>query len=232
LNSALESIGVFDDRANLIVMSNNDKKIIFIGMHHLGRMEFYDSVASKVDSLQKIGYIVYYESIKKSTGIDSLSVEIYKKKFRKITGITGLQFYDTINKVFAGKYQYKGNYQLTNQPSYPKLNVDIQSAKNVDVELKDMINRYELKYDTIVLNECDMVAPIGSKTYECDLSDAKNVEKFRTEFIFGYRDQHLATVISNSLHDKIVVIYGKGHNEGLIRELQALDEYWQQTRVD
>ena len=45
----------------------------------------YSDVTIKVDSLQKIGYVVFFEKVKKNTSNDSLTNDLYKKKIRKIT---------------------------------------------------------------------------------------------------------------------------------------------------
>ena len=58
-NRALKKSGVFDTKSGLKVIENNQKKIIFIPMHHIGKKEFYDDVANKVDSLQNLNFSVF-----------------------------------------------------------------------------------------------------------------------------------------------------------------------------
>ncbi len=226
LNQALEKVGVFDDKAELKMISTNDKNLIFIGMHHIGRKEFYDDMARKVDSLQRQGYVVLYELIKKSNGIDSVSNDIYKKKFRKIMGIANTKYYDTINNLIAGRFKYKGNYKLTNQPSYNNLKVDMENAKNIDVELVDLIKAFELKHGEIDLDDCDQETKSDSPVYDCNRIDNDRAELFKNEFVFTYRNKNIANEIHNSTEKNILVIYGKNHFDGLRAELDALDKNW------
>ncbi|OUS13886.1 hypothetical protein A9Q93_08870 [Nonlabens dokdonensis] len=53
LDKALEKIGVFEDKVEIQQIKHKNKEILFIGMHHIGREEFYNDVGYKVDSLQK-----------------------------------------------------------------------------------------------------------------------------------------------------------------------------------
>ncbi|TXD50696.1 MULTISPECIES: hypothetical protein [unclassified Polaribacter] len=223
LNKALEKIGVFDEKAKLKSITNNKKSILFIGMHHIGRKEFYKDVAIKVDSLQEIGYVVFFEKVKKNTSNDSLTNDLYKKKIRKITGLKTFKYYDTINNIIFGKIKYKGEYKLTNQPKYPKLNVNMSNAVNADVEIKSLLKEFENKYGEIELSACDIETASNSTEYDCAKIDSDLAEKFSKEFIIDFRNQYLANKINNSKENKILIIYGKGHFEGITSELKSID---------
>lgn len=229
LNTALEKMGVFDEKPELQLLENNDKKVLFMGMHHLGRKEFYNDVAFKVDSLQNIGFVVYYELVKNNSIKDSIKKVNYYKKARKITGVKTAVYYDTITKKIAGKFKYKGDYKLISQPSYKKLEVNMEIAKNADVEINKLIDEFEKKYGEIKLNECDVNNPVYSKKYDCELLDKELREKFKKEFMEKYRNQNLALEISNSKHKKILIIYGKNHFDGLKNELKKIDKKWNTT---
>ncbi len=57
----LKKVGAFDKSATTKEITNGDKTIVFVPMHHVGKQEFYNDVRQKIDSLQKNGYIIYYE---------------------------------------------------------------------------------------------------------------------------------------------------------------------------
>lgn len=232
LDTALEQMGVFEEKPKLQLLKNDNKKVLFMGMHHLGRKEFYNDVAYKVDSLQKKGFVVYYELIKNNAIKDSLKKIEYYKKARKITGIKTGKYYDTITKKIGGKYKYKGDYNLIPQPSYEKMNVNMDSALNADVGINNLIDEFEKKFGEIKLEDCDKNNPVYSKEYNCDLIDKELREKFDIEYIENYRDKNLANEISNSKKENILVIYGKKHFEGLKSELQKIDNNWNQTTTN
>ncbi len=226
INNSLEKNGVLDEKADMKIITNDIKKVIFIGMHHFGQKEFYQDVAHKIDSLQKSGYIVFYEKIKKDSSMDSLTNDIYLRKIRKITELKSFKYYDTISKKILGKYQYKGDYKLINQPKYSDLIVNIENAINADVKANTLVDVFEVKYGAIVLSECDKNTSFTSKKYKCDLIDKGLRYRFRSEFILDYRNQNIANEVVNSENENILIIYGKNHLEGLISELQKIDSRW------
>lgn len=226
INDVLEKYGVFSENAVIKDISNKHKKIVFIEMHHLGRPEFYSDVAHKTDSLQKDGYMVFYESVTVDSSTDSLTIETYKKKFRKISGINSVEYYDTITNKIAGKYQYKGKYKLINQPNYSDLNLNNEKALNVDVTLNTLIDKFEEKYGEIKLNECDKNTAFDAEKYKCKPMDRGLRYVFHLEFIIDYRNEALAKKIINYERQKILVIYGKAHFDGLLKNLQKIDSTW------
>lgn len=219
LEKALEKVGIFDDKAMIENLEHSRKNLLFIGMHHIGRKEFYDDVSKKVDSLQNDGFVVYYEFVKKNETNDSITNDIYKKKLRKLTGLKNTKYYDSLTKKIGGKYKYKGDFNLMNQPKYMNLGVDMKTAINADVEVVTMIDEFEIKYGEIILDECDLNTKSNSTEYECDKLNSELSNKFNEEYILNFRNKYLADEINSSSHNKILVIYGKNHLEGLSKEL-------------
>ncbi|AGC78094.1 hypothetical protein LX97_03178 [Nonlabens dokdonensis] len=229
LNTALEKVGVFDDKAEIKIISNKKKNLAFIGMHHIGRPEFYNDVAKKTDSLQQLGYVVFYEATKKDLLNDSLSNDIYERKARKITGISNFKYYDTVNNIIGGRLKYKGDYKLINQPSYLEMKVNMKTAKNADVIFNSLIDNFEQKYGVVELSDCDKNTTVDSKEYNCDKIDKELADRFSEEFIVDFRNKNLAKEISDSEEKNILVIYGKNHLVGLMLELQKNDVNWKET---
>ncbi len=108
LNSALNDMGAFDEKVKIDNLSNGNKEIAFINMHHIGRKEFFNDVSAKVDSLQEQNYLIFYESVIEDKNRDSLLKDENRRKIRKIIGFIPEQHLDTVNNNVFGKYKYSG----------------------------------------------------------------------------------------------------------------------------
>lgn len=195
-------------------------------MHHIGKQEFYDDVSYKIDSLQQKGYTVFYEQVTLDKNMDSVIKDNYSRKFRKLIGLNGYGYYDTLTGVVSGKYKYKGKEKLVNQPRLAKLITNLESAVNADVELNEVIDIFEIKYGKIELNECDLNTAFRTGEYKCGKVNKKLRDNFRKDFVLKYRNENLAREITNTTQNNIVVVYGKAHAFGLYLELIEIDKNW------
>jgi hypothetical protein len=222
---ALKSVGAHKTEAVINVLSSKSKNIAFIGMHHIGKKQFYNDVYRITDSLGKLGYISYYESVKDEK-FDSITI----KKFRKINGIYLSKdgYLDTITNKLVGKYKVHKDY--INQP---KIDVLISLESNpikVDVPISKLISEFEAKEGEIRLDSCD-VATSFNGNYNCQSYRKVNREKykaFKNDYALKYRNKKLAEYIISSKDSKIIVIYGKKHYRGLLNELKILDSTWRE----
>ena len=224
VNLALEKVGVFDEKCEMSLLKNDKKKVYFIEAHHIGREEYYLDISKKVDSLQKDGYIVFYESVKRNS--DSLINDTLSRKLRKLTGIANFTYYDTITNKIGGKLKYKGEYKLINQPKYPKMKVDQNTSLNIDVDQLTLISEFEKKYGKVQLSECDYETKLNSEVYNCEKLNKELSEKFKTEFVINYRNKNLANEVQNSKENKILIIYGENHLNGFKEELRKINPNW------
>ena len=81
----VQGTGVLRDAARKFELRNGNRTLIYIPMRHLGTRVYYDHIQNTVDSLQKSGYVVFYESI--AYQVDSAAQrDLYDRKFRKLTG--------------------------------------------------------------------------------------------------------------------------------------------------
>jgi len=226
LNKYLNNTGILNEKAELKILSNNNKNIVFIGMHHFGRKEFYDDVRFKVDSLQQKGYAVFFESVEPDETIDSLTNDIYKKKVRKLMGLNPDNYYDTLTNIIVGKHKYRGKYKLINQPKSSKLNVNMDNAIKADLSVNVLIDELENRTGEIILNDCDLETNSNSTEYKCSKVNRRVTKVFRREIVNDYRDRHLANLVSNSKANNILIIYGEFHFFGLYQELGEIDKNW------
>lgn len=224
-NRGLKRSGVFNVKSELNSIENEQKKIIFIPMQHIGRKELYNDVANKIDSLQKLDYTVFYEGV--NYGKDSLVRVENLMKLRRIKGFfpQGNKGYiDTTTNIIAGKIKYKGKYKLINQPSYGKLKVDSLTSIWADVSLAELITDFEKKNEKIILDKCNFSFSLKDENFKCKKVKKSLRKIFDREYAFGYRDKSLAERIVKSEKNKILVIYGSRHFWGLYLELKKIDK--------
>jgi hypothetical protein len=207
---------MYAKKCKIVELSNGDKTIKFIPMHHVGKPKFYLNVYEKVSSLKEDGYIVYYESAKSDLIEDSLQQDIYQRKFRKMLGFhidsTGYAKYFENSSIFKN---------MIAQPAYKNLGVD-DIDKWVDVSQNKLVDAYEQAYGVIELDPGDRQIPLNSR-YQTALRLPKDNVK---SIIIDYRNQHLAGQIQQAHDKKILVLYGALHLDGSFDELKKLDKTW------
>lgn len=211
IDFAFEKKGIYDDKVQISKVINSENEIAFIPMHHVGRLEFYNDVKNKIDSLQKNGYTVFYEKLK-SIKTDSIS----KYKFRKLINF---QIPENGYMELLNLNNLKLKYQVVKQPSYEDLNVNMQNSVNADMSIEEIIQKFENLNGKIELEECDFLTKYNEK-YKCKnkfLDDSK-----RHEVIIDYRNDNLLELIKNSSNKKIVIVYGKEHFIGIKEKLKQL----------
>jgi hypothetical protein len=221
----LNSLGVLDDSASLIKARSSEKEIVFIPMHHIGKKQFYEDVKNEIDSLRNQGFVFYYEGVKLKDN-NSLQNDTLRRKVRKILGVDVSRGYiDTINNTLFGvKSKNVAKYKLVNQPKNDNSmsGLDTTKDRRVDVYLSDLLEAFEKKYGTLVLNDCDFNTEIGTK-YSC--SKYKNKEG-RQFILSDYRNNYIANEIVADSHTKIALLYGAKHFEGIYEILQKQDPTW------
>ncbi|AWH86057.1 hypothetical protein HYN59_13460 [Flavobacterium album] len=215
-------IGAYDKESSVSYYSNADKTVAYIPMKHIGPKEFYGNVKSKVDSLQREGYIVFMESVRVTDSLTPQQKDTLKWKIRKLTGISISQsgYIDTINGTLMG-HKFKNKKGLINQPRYSRMGVDTLKGRVVDVPMNHLIKAYEDEYGPIQLNDCDYVLAFDKK-YEC----GRIATKESNAMILDYRNRHLAEAIVAEPSKKIIVMYGALHEKGMIKELKSIDSAW------
>ncbi len=208
-NLALDAKGIYDDKIELNLITNNSKELIILPMHHIGTELFYDDVKSKIDSLKSEGYYFYYELIKSSTANDTIL-----RKYRKFSGLPFSKngYLGSIDSLVRTKFDLKLKKELINQPSYTSLGIDSTISKNVDARLEDMIAYYETNYELINLEDCDFETSVFEKSTCKKLKVDREV---KNDVIVNFRNQIILKTIDDEMKNKIAIIYGEGHVKGL-----------------
>jgi hypothetical protein len=219
----LNRMGVFDKKVFLKYITNGNKKIVFLPMHHIGTESFYKDEARLVDSLLKKGYTVFYEFVRKNNFSDSSYID--SLKFRKITGMpskykgNSTVYLDTINNTILGrKSKLVSNYKLKNQSVEYLKKYDTAIVKNIDTDMYNLIKAYEKKYGLINLEKIDFDIKLGEEYKMSEKSERK------TFFMLESRNDIITKAILNETSNKIALIYGAAHYDGILKNLQAADK--------
>lgn len=225
-NYYFKKIGVFDKNIKLEKATNNDKEIVFFGMHHIGKEEFYNDVKYKVDSLVQLGYYFYVEGINSQftgktniTATDSAILIDLAYKFRKISGSPLIS--KKLNSDYLTFFKEKGikiKEKLVKQPKYLELGLTEVNSKNTDLSLEKILENYEKKYGKVVLESCDY----ETKFHEESTCLVKPDKKIYDEMMMKDRNNSIINNILNEKKSKIAIIYGKAHFIGVKDSLQKL----------
>jgi hypothetical protein len=230
---AVRRIGVFDKTASARYITNGDKKIVFIGMHHIGTKEFYADVKKLCDSLIEADYSLFYEGVRKIPSKDSMELDTMYKKIRQITGLhLGAMtkdggYIDTVNNTIMGrKFKFISKYHLVNQPRNTMFFRDSLQVKNIDVRASTILAETERKFGPVLLTQYDHSVP-AHKKYKYK---SKTLKEPRAQFyMLEYRNEVITdSVLSGP--NKIALLYGDDHFKGILKNLQAADSSYRQVR--
>lgn len=213
VETALKKAGATDKKTVLKKIDYPNKDIVFLEMIHLGQKEFYDDVKDKVDSLTNENYHVFYEGLylRKSDRIIAENDSVSYLKFRKLLGVDPLTEYTKI-KPFSS---FVEDYNLVDQPDYVDLGLTEINSEPIDISAVEQIKLYESLREEIKLDDCDFKNKLGESGYDCDKLSKSERNFFIEEIALNKRNEHIFNSIKTSNKDKILIIYGKKHLEGL-----------------
>ena len=225
----VQGTGVLRDAARKFELRNGNRTVIYIPMRHLGTRVYYDQIQNTVDSLQKSGYVVFYESI--AYQVDSAAQrDLYDRKFRKLTGnrLALQQCVETpgdTSRVLRAPMYRKLGQRIISQPDYLFFRVDYETAVNADIPKNKLLDEFEYLYGTINLDACDFKTPLN-EPYSCKPMKTALKNKFDKEFIMKKREENLASLVADAPQQKILILFGTSHFKGFLRNLQARDPKW------
>lgn len=197
--------------------SYGEREVATVPMLHVNTSGFYQMTKSKIDSLRNEGYQVFYEGID-SAVTDSLEIDVLNRKFRQITGFALMDYMDEDNEAF--KSLQKKKFVSQADVNY---GVNPDTDYRADLDMEEMIAKFEKRYGEIVLTDCDLKTPLGKK-YKC----AKVDEKKEYYILNGIRDRHVLNEIEKSDAQKIVLVYGRIHIMDFHSKIQK--EGWRHIR--
>lgn len=209
-NKAYESIGAFDEEVKIVKLVKADKNVVFIPMVHVSTELYYEDVRNKIDSLEKEGYFFYYELVNNENKDDTL-----QRKMRKILNLpfgSKHDYLSVIDSLMKAK-KIKLSKNLVNQPQYKELGLNQSNSKNVDSSVENIVAHYESLYGDVILNPCDFENSYDEKS-KCKNED---YDKEKSEsVVLNFRNNIVVNeILKESKHNKITVIYGRAHMEGI-----------------
>lgn len=214
-NMAFAKTGMFDESIDLISLKNGNKTIVFFPMTHVSTPLFFADVKSKIDSLNKENFYFYYEMISADKKQDTVL-----RKIRKIRGVPfNRQGYKESLDSMIQKKNIKLDKEVIDQPSYPQLGIIENKSQNLDVSLSEIMEYYESIFEPLVLEECDF----NNSIYEfTSCKELENAEERYNKVAVDFRNKHVIDhVIQDSIHNKISIIYGRNHIDGMVKLLKS-----------
>src|SRR5689334_22143703 len=160
---------IHSEEAEIVQFRNRDKVVEFIPMHHIGKPLFYVDVRLLVDSFKKDGFIVFYESARSESIEDSVILDQYQRKLRKMLGV------HIDSSGYAPHLSQAAFFKdLVNQPPYEELGLSENDIR-VDIPNNKLVDAYEEKFGPIELTDADRTTPLSDKYNQALRLPKKNV---------------------------------------------------------
>jgi hypothetical protein len=203
---------IYNENIKPQYFSFENKSIIFTPLAHFGQKQYYSNLKDSLTEWKKHGYIIFYEGIShspKDMGVDSIQADIALRKWRRMLDGDGATRED-----YADLSNVKFFKNAVAQPEYINLGID-SSDFNADITLISIVEQFEKRYNIITLDSCDLATSLDS-TYNC----GKKPKGKLKPIILDYRNEKLTEKIIASHHNKIVILYGAAHINGLKKLLE------------
>jgi hypothetical protein len=214
--------------------SNDSKTVFFVSMKHTGHPGFYKNVQKLIHEKKSQGYVAFYEGVKMKTESDSVPLsekELEYRQYFKGTEIKedSLKYLITVAKykrmvgsrvdsTYYSKHSKNGNVA---QPGSQAFGFDGNDV-NADLSVFQIVQGYERSFGEINLIRDDLFLPIGE-----DVALNRRLPLYNVlSIIMDLRTKRLSELIHTSGDNKILVVYGKMHKEGVFKELVKRDNNW------
>lgn len=191
------------EQPSIETVALKDKTVKFIPIAHAGKKQFYENLTTMVNEHKKMGYVVFYEQIKKVESVTE--VDTLRLKYRKIIGIEpSRKTYSLLTLIYP---------DIVAQPEYHLLGIT-ETDVNADISIADLVTQFEKLYGKVELEACDFEAKPGN------ISTCAPMGKKLDPIIIDYRNENLANMVKESKSNKILVIYGANHIAGMKQLIQ------------
>lgn len=235
---------IFPAKMPTYTLTNGEKNVVFQTMSHVASESFYEEVVKKITSAKKWWYVLFYEWVRPWS----------KENHDKFDAALGVSLtpetYDTMAKLYNISAQNNNDFLwLINNKDY---NVDISideiiekyeknfkqgnSSQQVDTliwvhNIEDELNK---RLEDISSRQLFLLryinASIMSFMIKHDFIRDALLSSMWKEDIFSVilndRNKVLANELINTNEDKIIIIYGLMHFEGVLELLKENDSNW------
>ncbi len=194
----------------LKTFEKDDRQVVFIGMTHLGKPEFFQEVKEQVDSLRKDGYVFFKEGVGYELNTSDEARDTLRRKFRQLIGFSIGDYSDKRNKSLP-KYFTNGDFIMQSDSLIGLRETD----SLVDMTYNELINLHEDKFGEIRLTECDFETDFF-ESYDCKDGNALEKSFYVVDIA---RTEYLLKSILESNEKKIAIVYGAGHLKWLYPDM-------------
>lgn len=182
------------------VLVKDGKEIIYIPLVHLGSEKYYKEISDFLTKKRNEGYIVFYEGVKQSVGLDLEEDNLVDLKLRRLIGFHLTNLDEKENKSLPKYVNHSRSVHQTKE----KLGLDTFKDINADLTRMELVNLYEGEYGEVLLDSCDFNTPLYEK-YNCSKAQAYY------KVVYTYREDALIEKILATEYNNIVVLFGKSH---------------------
>lgn len=210
------------------------REVILVPMCHINTEDRYSELRSFLDRRKAEGYVTFYEGVvglpchidtvrdisypelcrmcdpASFTAADSLRADTLYRKFRRIVGL-----------IPNAEYKTRLTRRTVLQSS-ELLGMTTERDIWVDYPLLDLIERYEREYGPVPLSDYDFQTALDDTDYNMKKSTG-TVHPY--VFLNEYREDLLLRRILETVHPKVVVVYGASHIWHLKLRLRNLEGY-------
>lgn len=220
-----------------------DKEVVFQGMTHIARTEFYVEVEKIISDYSKKWYKVYYEWVNASETSEQemekfnqqLSVNISQETYNKLSWLFGWFEEQDYWKILANtKEEDVKNVDLTISEMIKDVpeNIENLEASTTEVVAEKSIDKLEKQKDSKLFQYFMIFSLNFVQKLPTDIKaeiiwlNWANKEFFKSKII-NARNENLAKEILESEDKKIIVVYWQEHYKGLreiLKKEQGFEE--------
>jgi len=225
-------------------LTNWKQTIVFQAMSHIASDSFYEKVAKDIRDLKREWYVLYYEWVKPGTRENSdafntalginFEPELYEN-FSKLYGVSAQNNNDFLGIVNNLDYNididineimsiYREKTWDEQQETSFLQSGEVQDVNSLVIEQLSQLNEKQLSalryVNQSILNF--MIKQENLRNFIVE--NVANQDLFSV--ILWARNEHIASEIQSRGDEKIVIIYGLMHFEGVLRLLQEQDPNW------
>lgn len=208
----LKTAGAIGIDPELQVISSPGRSVYFLGMTHLAEQGFYDKCHVIIDSLSRQGYFIFGEGVQMASVRGQAPTQEDTVVLKKIRKIIGFQLYDYLNNPVLE--QIKAKYSLVVQPKSLYADKDSSVMQIIDCTAKELVHFYEQEKGTVELSTCDKDTQLGA-SYNCAKLSSAQRNFFIEKILIDARNKKIASKIKNTVHKKLLLVYGKKHYPGI-----------------
>ncbi|MDD2566016.1 MAG: hypothetical protein PHZ26_03670 [Candidatus Gracilibacteria bacterium] len=231
-------------------LSNGQKTVVFQGMAHIGSENFYTKIKNNIIENKKAGFVLFYEGVKlgKKENMDKfdrlIGFEFNKKTYSNLSKMYGLSaqnnqdFLNLVNSkdyntdvsmdTIIAKYEKKHG-TITKDKVYNKISQTPLKMDDIINQTVNLMTPKELEV-LIQVNRAIMNFIIKNENVRDMLLESSGQGNL-FDIILDDRNAIIVDAINTSKENKIHILYGLMHFNGVWKALQEGDSNWKVVNI-